>query len=228
MTSRNAMTTSAEPVTAILVFARAPVAGAAKTRLIPALGANGAALLQERMTQRALATAASANIGPIQLWCSPSETHVFFENCQRDAGVTLHSQYGRSLGERLRFAHDAAFDAYSRILLIGTDCPMLAAEHLVAAARALSDHDTTLVPAQDGGYVLLGLSRPCPELFHDIDWGTGRVLAQTIARLQQTNRKHFLAAPLWDVDRPEDLLRLGCCLPELVEGLGRTAPRATR
>ena len=228
MTSRDAMTTSAERATAILVFACAPIAGAAKTRLIPALGADGAALLQERMTHRALATAASADIGPVQLWCSPSARHVFFEHCQRGVSVTLHSQNGNSLGERLRFAHDAAFAAYSRILLIGSDCPVLAAEHLVGAARALNDHDAALVPAQDGGYVLLGLSRPCPELFHEIDWGTDRVLAQTIARLQQSNRRHFLAAPLWDVDRPEDLLRLRRCLPELMDSLGRASPRATR
>jgi rSAM/selenodomain-associated transferase 1 len=213
---------------AILVFARAPIAGAAKTRLIPELGAQDAALLHARMMQRVLLTAARAGIGPIQLWCTPSVTHAFFQQCERDAGVTLHAQHGHSLGERMHSAHDAAFGTFTRILLIGTDCPVLDESHLRAAALALDDHDAVLIPADDGGYVLLGLSRPCPEVFQAIDWGSDRVLEQTIARLQDAGMRHFVAPPLWDIDRPEDLRRLARCLPELLDGLGKTSVSAGR
>jgi hypothetical protein len=124
----------------------------------------------------------------------------------------------------LRYAHDAAFGAHRRIVLIGTDCPMLTVEHLIRAASSLDDHDAALVPAEDGGYVLLGLSQPCPRAFAAIDWGSDRVLAQTRARLAQAGLRVRVADPLWDVDRPQDLDRLRQCLPALVAGLGAASP----
>lgn len=96
---------------------------------------------------------------------------------------------------------------------------MLTSEDLRAAAADLRSSDATIVPANDGGYVLLGLARPCPAVFHDIAWGSGEVLGQTLARLRANGFACRVRPPLWDVDRAEDLARLSQCLPGMLEGL---------
>ena len=125
----------AEPL-AIAIFARAPLAGAAKTRLIPALGAAGAARLQRRLTLHALAVARRAAIGSVSLWGSPGDQQRFFRAVQRCSGVDLYPQSGPDLGQRMANAFAAQAGP---LLLIGTDCPALQPEHLSAAASALLD-----------------------------------------------------------------------------------------
>ena len=218
----------AEPATALLVFARAPIPGEAKTRLIPALGAQGAALLQQRMTERALETACAAALGPVWLWCSPSTEHAFFASCRTRFEVGLRPQCGPTLSERLLHAHDETFAAHTRLLVIGTDCPILTPEDLRAAAGALSAHDAVVIPAQDGGYVLLGLARPCPTAFEAIDWGSARVLDQTLERLARAGLSYRLFEPLWDVDHPEDLARLASRAPGMLDHPDLRTWRRTR
>ena len=212
---------SAESDLAVLVFARAPTAGRAKSRLIPALGADGAARLQQRMTERALATACAAGVGTVSLWCTPSTRHPFFAACRANHRVTLHLQSGADLGERLLHAHDRAFAASRRLLVIGTDCPILTGEDLRAAAADLQHHDAVIVPARDGGYVLLGLARPCSAVFRGIAWGSAQVLDQTLARLHAEDLSCCVRGPMWDVDRPDDLDRLAACMPAMLAGLPR-------
>lgn len=189
----------------IAVFARAPRAGAAKTRLIPALGAAGAARLQRRLTLRTLATALGAGLGPVTLWVAPDDRHRFFRSLRR-RGLPLRCQSGADLGARMA----AAFTAeQGPVLLIGTDCPALAPEDLRACADALrSGNDAVFLPAEDGGYVLVGLRRPQPRLFEQVDWSTDQVMAQTRERLRETGLSWSEPRTLWDVDRPEDLQRL--------------------
>ena len=199
----------AEPL-AIAIFARAPLAGAAKTRLIPALGAAGAARLQRRLTLHALAVARRAAIGNVSLWGSPDDQQRFFRAVQRCTGVDLRSQSGPDLGQRMANAFAAQAGP---LLLIGTDCPALQPAHLSAAASALLDdcqsgNDAVFIPAEDGGYVLVGLRRPQPRLFEGIDWGTERVMAQTRQRLCELRLRWAELPPLWDLDRPGDLARL--------------------
>ncbi|MCC6532938.1 MAG: TIGR04282 family arsenosugar biosynthesis glycosyltransferase [Burkholderiales bacterium] len=209
----------AESRLAILVFARAPEPGRAKTRLIPLIGAEAAARLQARMTASVLAAAQASGAGEVQLWCTPSREHEAFQCHRNDASLSLHSQRGDSLGERLRQAHDVAFRDHQRVVMIGTDCPALGGRELRAAGESLLHHDAHIVPAEDGGYVLLGLSRPCPALFEGIDWGTASVLAQTLERIRGLALSCRVSEPLWDVDRPEDYRRLTRLLPRLAEGL---------
>jgi glycosyltransferase A (GT-A) superfamily protein (DUF2064 family) len=102
---------------------------------------------------------------------------------------------------------------------MGTDCPLLTASMLRAAASDIARHDAAVIPAEDGGYVLLGLGRPCPDAFRDIAWGTAHVYEQTLQRLRATGRTCTVHAPLWDVDRPADLLRLKAFVPELLASL---------
>lgn len=201
--------TSAEPL-GIAVFARAPQAGAAKTRLIPALGAVGAARLQRRLILHALAVAQAAAIGRVTLWGTPDDQQRFFRAVQRCCDVDLCGQSGLDLGERMA----AAFAAQAGpLLLIGSDCPALQPAHLVAAAKILLEErqhakDAVFIPAEDGGYVLVGLRCPQPQLFAAIEWGSERVMAQTRQRLSGSGLRWGELPRLWDVDRPADLLRL--------------------
>ena len=198
---------------ALAVFARAPQAGAAKTRLIPALGAAGAARLQRRLTLHALAVAGGAALGGVSLWVAPDGRHRFFRALRRCCAVELREQCGDHLGARMA----AAFAAHAGpLLLIGTDCPALQPAHLEAAARALSGeahehgdgNDAVFIPAEDGGYVLIGLRRPQPGLFAGIDWGSDQVMVQTRQRLSALGLRWCELPALWDVDRPADLTRL--------------------
>jgi len=192
----------------IAVFAKAPVAGEVKTRLAPVLGAEGAARLHALLVRRALATAIASGVGRVELWCAPDESHPFFAACAQEFGVPLLGQQGRDLGERMCHAFDRAFASGSALIVIGSDCPALEREHLVAAATALQSNGPVLVPAEDGGYVLIALVQPVPRLFEDIAWGSADVLSATRSRLAAANVSHVEEAPLWDVDRPEDYARL--------------------
>ncbi len=189
----------------IAVFARAPVAGACKTRLIPALGADGAAALHARMTERTIACARDAAVGPVSLWCAPDTAHPAF---QRFTDISLHPQTGDGLGARMLAAF-AAQAPGAPLLLIGTDCPALAAGHLRACADGLRDgDDAVFLPTEDGGYVLIGLRAPQPDLFSDMPWSTDRVMPLTRQRLQRLGLRWREPATLWDVDTPDDLVRL--------------------
>jgi len=191
-----------EPI-AVAILAKAPIAGLAKTRLIPALGREGAALLQARLIARTLATACAAATGPVILWAAPEESH-FRELAQRFP-VKLARQPGGDLGARMHAALDAACPA----IVIGTDCPTLEPKHLRASADALRDGaDAVVIPAEDGGYVLIGLRQPRPGLFADMPWGTATVMAETRRRAAELGLAVRELAPLWDVDLPADLDRL--------------------
>lgn len=201
---------AADPgTTCIIVFARAPRPGAVKTRLVPLLGAEGAAALHARMVKRALATARKAALGTVELHCAPDCNDDFFRFCSNRYRVELVTQAGGDLGARMSAAACAALAAHARVLLIGSDCPVLAARHLRAANQALLDEaDAVLVPAEDGGYVLLGLTRSDERLFEGIAWGGDTVLADTRARLRELGWHWRELDTLWDVDRPEDYGRL--------------------
>jgi rSAM/selenodomain-associated transferase 1 len=190
----------------IAIFARAPQPGAAKTRLIPALGATGAARLQRRLILNALHNAMRIESGRITLWCAPDTQHHFFRALHAHCGVNVCSQLGTDLGARM--AHAFAVHG-SPMLLIGTDCPALQTAHLAMAADLLRDgHDAVFIPAEDGGYVLVGLRQAQPRLFENIDWGSGQVMAQTRDRLAGLDLRWAEPLTLWDVDRPADLARL--------------------
>ncbi len=192
----------------IAVLAKAPVPGLAKTRLIPALGEAGAARLQRQLTRSALACAQQAQLGPVALWCAPDTQHRFFRALRLRSAVNCLEQPEGDLGARML----AAFEQHCQqapLLLIGTDCPALTPSHLRAAARALIDgEDAVIYPAEDGGYVLIGLRRPEPALFAGVSWSTTEVMAETRARANARGLRLRELETLWDVDVPADLARL--------------------
>lgn len=205
MTLRADIRTSAD--IAVLVFARAPQPGRAKTRLIPRLGAWGAARLQARLTGNAIRTARMAGVGPVELHVIPRRGHAFFRMIGR--GMEVRNQRGAHLGERMHAAMARALRRHSGVVLIGTDCPSLRAAHVRRAARWLmGGYDAVLAPAEDGGYGLIGLRRAAPSLFHGIEWGAADVYARTAAKLRAGGFRWRDLPAIWDVDRPEDLERL--------------------
>jgi uncharacterized protein len=191
---------------AVAVLAKAPVAGFAKTRLIPTLGAEGAAHLQERLIERAVATACAAAIGPVTLWAAPDEHHPALHAIVARFDVALARQCDGDLGARMLGALTAA---NGPALVIGTDCPVLTAAHLREAADTLRrGTDVVVLPADDGGYVLIGMSVPQPTLFADMRWSTPEVMAETRRRLAARDLTWREPATLWDLDVPDDLARL--------------------
>jgi rSAM/selenodomain-associated transferase 1 len=194
----------AEAVT-IAILAKAPIVGFAKTRLIPALGAQGAAALQARLIERTAETATTASLGPVVLWCAPDETHELFHMMAERFGVTLARQPEGDLGRRMLAAVEAA---HGPVLVIGTDCPALTPERLHDASHMLRDHDAVVIPAEDGGYGLIGLRKPQPALFADMAWSTATVMAETRRRMTALGLQWRELPPIWDVDTPADFDRL--------------------
>ena len=197
---------------AIAVLAKAPIAGMAKTRLIPSIGAHAAAVLQERLTERTVETAVAADIGPVTVWCAPDLMQTRFQDLAAQFPIVLKQQPDGDLGKRMLGALAAA---QGPVLVIGTDCPAFTAEILRAAAKALQQADVVLVPAEDGGYVLIGARAVHPELFSGIAWGTAAVMAETRARIAALGLNAAELPALWDVDSEEDLARCERMFPEM-------------
>jgi hypothetical protein len=203
--------------TRVLVFARAPVAGRCKSRLIPALGAEGAAELHARLVTRTVATAVEAHPGGVELWCEPDVDHPFFAGLARRFGVELERQRGEGLGERMSSALRAALECTEGAVLIGSDCADLTGADLHAALAALGGGaDAVLGPVLDGGYWLVGLRRWAASPFEDISWGGPRVLEETRAAFAGLGWRWEELPARRDVDRPEDLQALE---PGLLAGL---------
>ena len=191
----------------VAVLAKAPIAGLAKTRLIPALGPQGAARLQRQFTRNAVRVAQAAGLGPVTLWGAPNTQHRFFRALVRATGVACRAQPNGDLGQRMHTAFEFHC-GHGPLLLTGTDCPPLQPSHLRQAARALLDgDDAVFIPAQDGGYVLVGLRQPQAALFDDMRWSTPTVMAETQRRAQALGLRVRTFEALWDVDTPADLAR---------------------
>jgi rSAM/selenodomain-associated transferase 1 len=194
-----------EPV-ALAILAKAPVASSVKTRLIPALGADGAAALHARLIERTVETACAATIGPVTLWVTPAPQHPYFTALASRFQIALAAQPDGDLGARMLAASRAAAGP---TIVIGSDCPALTPSHLRQAADVLRDgHDVVVIPAEDGGYVLIGSREPQPNLLTGVTWSTDEVMAQTRRRLATHGLTWRELPSLWDVDRPEDLTRL--------------------
>ncbi len=195
--------------TRVIVFARAPEPGVAKTRLIPLLGAERAAALQRVLTERAISTALAAEIGPVELWCAPSALPPLLVRCAEHHAIGAVSQCDGDLGARMLHAVVTALAVAPCVIIIGTDCPVLTAGDLRHAAATLADgNDAVLVPAEDGGYALIGLKWWDARLFTDIEWGTDRVMAATRKRLALLAWRWHELPSAWDIDRPGDFERL--------------------
>lgn len=192
----------------LLLFTRYPRAGTTKTRLIPVLGAMGAAETQRQMTEQVL-----SEVAPVQ-WQGLAELEVRFTGgTQRQLRRWLgrswryRDQGAGDLGDRMARAFGEAFaSGMERVVAIGSDCPQIDSTLLISALAALDRHDLVLGPADDGGYYLIGMRRFIPDLFQGIDWGTSQVFSQTTTIASHLNLSWAALPTLADVDRPEDLV----------------------
>ncbi len=208
---------STKTETPVIVFAKAPQPGVAKTRLIPLIGAEGAARFHASMVKHTLGTALNARVGPVELHCAPDTLDTFFSACASRYRVTLYPQIGADLGARLQRTFEQGLLGHKQIIIIGCDCPVLKTYHLREARDALRDHDAVLIPSEDGGYALIGLARCDARLFEDIEWGTDSVLATTRERLRELGWRWRELETLWDIDRPEDYQRWQLVLQDYVK-----------
>ncbi len=151
------------PDAVLMIFCKAPIPGQVKTRLIPELTAEQAAELHIELSTKTLQRAIQSNLCPVQLWCTPTTGHDFFTASKAAYPIVLKQQQGADLGERMHRAFCSALAEYSHALLMGCDCPSLTGQDLEQALTALNqENDVVLAPAEDGGYVLIGLNQPSP------------------------------------------------------------------
>lgn len=228
----------------IVVFTRFPEPGTTKTRLIPILGSAGAAQLQLRMTQQVLKTCRGIAQQHAQVEIEIRHHGGSSQQLEETFGTgTYRPQASGPLGERLHQAIETAFtEAACTVVVIGSDCPDLSADILETACYAVAQHDLVLGPARDGGYYLIGMRRPIPELFpKSMPWGTGKVQAITLALAAQQGLSVHLLPELTDIDIAEDLIphrsssllkglrpRISVIIPTLNEAahIGETMARA--
>lgn len=197
------------PNTAVLIFAKAPIPGTAKTRLIPKYGSQKAAELHAAMLKQIVDTVAQWGKCDIQLWCTPDSGHDLFKELTQKYPLSLHTQEGDDLGQRMYNAFFCVLKKYDSAIIVGTDCPTLNASLLEQAHNKLNeDLDAVIAPATDGGYVLLGLKKLHVKLFSSINWGTETVFDQTMRRLELLDLRWYKLDDQWDVDRPGDVIRL--------------------
>ncbi|MBE9128565.1 MULTISPECIES: TIGR04282 family arsenosugar biosynthesis glycosyltransferase [unclassified Coleofasciculus] len=191
----------------LIVFTRYPEPGKTKTRLIPALGAKGAANLQRQMTEHTMVRTREIKrlrFLSVEVYFSGGNPELMRHWLGWD--ITYQPQCAGDLGERMASAFQVSFAAgMTEVVIIGTDCPDLNASIMTQAFEMLKEKDLVLGPSQDGGYYLIGLRRLVPELFKGIHWSTAEVLQQTARIAQKLELAVAYLSVLNDVDCPEDL-----------------------
>lgn len=193
------------PESRLLLFTKAPEPGKVKTRLADFLGAAAAAELYEQLVFNCLETSISADLCPVDICCSPSTEHPFFQHCRNHYHVVLQQQCRGDIGQRMSSAINAALQHAEHTVLIGADCPELTANDLETAFEFLQQGtDVVLGPAADGGYYLIGMSNHHACLFEGIPWSTHRVLAATERHLRKQGLGWHSLPVRRDVDTAAD------------------------
>ena len=189
----------------LIQFARSPVRGGVKTRLVPALGEQGACDLHITLVRHTCRQLLDAALGPVEIWVSGDNQHPLFADCLTLGASGLREQQGEDLGERMYRALQDGLRRFRRVLLVGSDCPALDPDYLKSAADTLDDVPVVFGPALDGGYVLVGARDIDRELFRGIAWGGPSVLASTLQRADALGCAVATLNSRPDIDRPEDL-----------------------
>ena len=193
--------------TLILVFTQAIIPGSVKTRLTPYLSKEQAADFAESLQRYTLDLLTESNLPPVRLQLSPNCRTANIPQLLREYPLPCDIQRGSDLGERMCHAAVVALKQVRQVILIGTDCVVMTADYIRHAVLHLQTHDAVIGPAEDGGYVLLGLRRVDPCLFQDVEWGTSSVLLQTRKNMRDNGWSFCELETLWDVDEPQDYQR---------------------
>ncbi len=187
-------------------FAREPVVGEVKTRMIPHLSPAQARDLHSELVLWTAGTLVAADLGPVELAVAGEPGNPLFRQCLRAGVAALSVQRGTHLGERMYLALSAGLGRFEKVILVGSDCPGLDTGYLRSALAALDQADVVLGPALDGGYVLIGGRRVSRAMFEGITWGSSTVLSDTRQRLHSAGVVFTELPALADIDRPEDLV----------------------
>lgn len=197
------------PKRILIVFAKAPNPGHVKTRMIPLLSEQGAAQLQSRLVLHTVNNLANRGDWQTQLWCAPNIRHPLFQELAVTHKIQLHQQIQGDLGEKMFFAFESCLSRADQAVIVGTDCPLLTPSHVEATFSQLDGgYDAVITPAEDGGYVMLGLSVIDWDVFNLQEWGNSEVLSNTLLACESMGWRYKKMPSLWDVDTPEDYLRL--------------------
>lgn len=198
----------------LIQFARAPLVGRVKTRMVPALTPEQACDLHCRLVLRTSGMLVRASLGPVHLAVAGDLGYPLFRECLELGVSSLEHQRGIDLGQRMQHAIDRGLDRYSRVVLVGSDCPAMDAGYLARAAAGLDHAPVVLGPADDGGYVLVAARVKHSRMFEGVPWGTSEVLATTRSRLEESDTDWLELESLADIDRPEDLAGWGHLLSQ--------------
>lgn len=195
----------------LLQFAKWPEPGRVKTRLIPALGIDGALSAHLQLTTSVLTQLAATEL-PLEFWWDRSLTAVpaaarELVHALDQRAVVQKVQQGPDLGARMTHALGEGLGRYRKAIIVGSDCPSVDGRYVQQAIDALDDADVVLGPSDDGGYVLIGARSVEPGMLDQVVWGSSQVMAQTLARLAASGLSSTLLEPRWDVDEPEDWQR---------------------
>lgn len=200
---KNCSTEINKPI--LIIFARDPVPGQVKTRLIPQLGRTGACTLHSRLLQRTLDSVSQQDDFKVELWTDTDEPSPGLQSMVDEHSLPMRQQQGRDLGARMHHAIEDALARSERVVLIGSDCPDLKTGDLVQAFEQLEEKDIVVAPAHDGGYVLIGCRKNTVELFDNIPWGTNQVYSMTRKRLETLGWSWGELPAHHDIDTERDL-----------------------
>ena len=192
----------------LLVFTRAPIPGQTKTRLIPLLGAQGAAEFHQTVLQSTLAEANASDFETVEIWCATENDHTFLKQCGLDYACAVKIQQGNNLGEKMQHATETTLAENAFVVLIGSDCPEITTDILNQSYQHLSNgKDAVLGPASDGGYYLIGLKKTNSSIFQDITWGEANVAEITRQNFADLGLDYVELEELSDIDTPDDYQR---------------------
>lgn len=204
------------PDTIIIIFAREPIQGQVKTRLIPSLGKKNATELYQRLLSHAISLhtkenftdplgAVARRLAPVELCITPESTVDYFLSMPQSEYFELSFQQGNDLGNRMYNVLNSALENYSKAILVGTDCPFLTTDEVCQAIQSLDSSDMVFSPAQDGGYVLVGAKRLLNGAFDNITWGSEHVMSQTREQLNRLGIQWYELPKQVDIDDESDL-----------------------
>lgn len=220
------LTPDAPDIGALILFAKAPDPGSAKSRLQPLLTPEERGRLQEALILDTLHLTDPLPCRRI-LACTPRVDHPFFARCARERSLRLIRQEGETLGDRMRNAFSWGFlQGFQKVVLIGSDAPTLPVAFIQEAFDRLKETALVLGPSVDGGYYLIGARPPLADLFSGIPWGGDRVLTSTLRKITAEKIDCYLLPFWYDIDRPNDLIFLREVLA-LTERQGKPLPKET-
>lgn len=191
----------------LIIFAKSPVSGKCKTRLIPLLGEQAANDFYKELLLHTITIASQLNDIDIAVYAYPDTQHEFLQELAKEYSCSLHSQQGNNLGDRMHNAMQHSLQNHTQCVLIGSDCPSITPVYIQRAFNSLNSHTITIGPAKDGGYVLIGACEIQPDIFSNTEWSSGRVLQQCISNIERLDLRYELLETLWDIDTPNDFIQ---------------------